>query len=274
MSIPRPVVTAIVACAIAALATMVPRTRAEEDAAPAPAAPLTNEDIVRMVASGEDERDILDAIRTHAEAFDLSGDMVEELRLAGIPATVLAAMRQRHAELSPPAPPTTRARQGRVPIVVTLNTGTLRVPAWADEDAKQRFQLPKENDQRQVKDLAVFLACVTSEHVPDMWRSKSPLGRDMSSVVRHEMLSFVAGDTAAGTEPQLVLPARLEGEIDEGEPHDLVLGVAARIGDRWVQLGVGRILKTTIAAGGKPLVGRIKHVGHGFTFAVELVAPR
>jgi hypothetical protein len=259
---------------IAALATMVPHTRAAENAAPAPATPLTNEDIVRMVASGDSELDILDAIRTRPEAFDLSNDMVEELRLAGVPATILAAMRQRHAELAPPPPPVERSTKGRTPIVVTLKAGTLRVPAWADEDAKQQFKLPKETEQRQVKDLAVFLACVTSEHVPDLWRSKSPLGRDMSSVARHVMLAFVAGDTPAGKEPRLVLPERLEGEVEPDEPHDLVLGVAARIGDRWVQLASGRLSNTTIVAGGKPLVGRIKHVGRGFAFTVELATAR
>jgi hypothetical protein len=161
-------------------------------------------------------------------------------------------------------------RRGRTPLIVNLNPGsggrTLRVPAWADEDAKQQFQLPKENDQRQVKDLAVFLACVTAEHVPDMWRSKSPLGRDMTSVVRHEMLAFAAGD------PRLVLPERLEAEVEEGVAHDLILGVAALFGDRWVQLASARLPKTTIEAGTKPLVGRVKRVGREFGFKVELRA--
>ena len=124
--------------------------------------------------------------------------------------------------------------------------------AWADENAKVRLQLPKETEQREVKDVAVFLACSSPEHVPDLWRSKTPLGRDMVSVPRHEMLAFVAGDTPAGKAPRLTLPERLEADVDETEPHDLILGVAARIGDRWVQLAFTTIPKTKIETGQKP----------------------
>ncbi len=241
--------------------------------------PLTNEDIVRMVVSGTPEDEVRRAIHSRKEAFDLSGDMIDELKLAGVPAAIVAAMVSRHAENAPPAVPAERDSRGRVPLVVSLNGGgggvrTVRVPAWADEDAKEALHLPKENDQREVKDLAVFLACSSPEHVPDLWRSKSPLGRDMNSVTRHEMLAFVPGDTPSGKPPRLVLPPRLEAEVDDSEPHDLVLGIAARIGDRWIQLGAAVLKKTTIGSGGKPLSGRIDHAGKGFVFKVELSAPR
>jgi len=172
-----------------------------------------------------------------------------------------------------------RPRRGFAPLVVTLNASgsgprSIRVPGWADEDTKARLHLPKENEQREVKDLAVFLACASPEHIPDLWRSKTPLGRDMVAVSRHEMLAFVAGDTPAGKAPRLALPARLEAEVDDAEPHDLVLGVAARIGDRWMQLAVGVLPKISIGAGSKPLIGRIERAGHGFDFRIELKAPR
>ena len=242
-------------------------------------APLTNEDIVRMVASGAPDAEVREAIRTRKEAFDLSDDMVDELKLAGVSAAILAAMATRRAQSAPPAVPAEREGRGRTPLVVSLNAGgsgprTVRVPAWADEDAKALLHLPKENDQREVKDLAVFLACASPEHIPDLWRSKSPLGRDMSFVTRHEMLAFVAGDTPAGKPPRLVLPVRLEAEVDPTDPHDLVLGIAARIGDRWIQLGAAVLRKATIDAGQKPLLGRVEHLGRGFAFKVELSAPR
>jgi hypothetical protein len=248
-------------------------------AAAPPDAPLTNEDIVRMVASGTPEDEIRRAILGHNEDFDLSSEMVDELKLAGLPQSIIDAMVSRHAESLPSATPAPRAAPGRVPVIVSLNGGggglrTLHVPAWADEDAKEAFQLPKETDQREVKDLAVFLACASPEHVPDLWRSKSPLGRDMNAATRHEMLAFVAGDTPSGKPPRLVLPPRLEAEVDDSEPHDFVLGIAARIGDRWVQLGAAVLKKTTIVPGGKPLAGRIDHAGKGFAFKVELTAPR
>ena len=278
MSVPCRILAAFAFGAVLELAALHAPVRADD--APAPSdAPLTNEDIVRMVASGAAESATLATIRSRREAFDLSDEMVDELKLAGVSAAIVTAMKQRHAELVPPVVPVPRPSRGRAPVVVSLTAGgagsrTLHVPEWADEDAKALLRLPKENDQREVKDLAVFLACAASEHVPDLWRSKSPLGRDMNFVARHEMLAFVAGDTPAGKSPRLVLPALLEAEIDDTEPHDLVLGIAARIGDRWIQLGAAALKKTTIGAAGKPLSGRIEHVGHGFAFRVELSAPR
>lgn len=253
--------------------------RAEDDAGSASATPLTNEDVVRMVASGAPESAILEAIRTRPATFDLADDMVDELKLAGVSATIVEAMRRRHEESSPPAPLAERPRAGRVKLVVTLNAGaggrrTLRVPSWADEDLKEALKLPKESEQREVKDLAIFLACGASEHVPDLWRSKSPLGRDMVAVARHEMLAFVAGDTPAGKAPRLEVPASIEAEVDDTEPHDLMLGVAARIGDHWIQLAVARLAGIKIGAATRPLEGRIAPAGHAFAFKVELKAPR
>ena len=265
--------------ASAALTTPLLPANGGEGVPVAPASPLTNEDVVRMVASGTQETVILEAIRTHKEAFDVAEDMVSELKLAGVSAAIVAAMARKVAESAPPALPAERPTRGRMPLVVILNPGaagprTLRVPAWADEDAKARLKLPKENEQRQVKDLAVFLACTSPEHIPDLWRSKTPLGRDMVTVSRHEMLAFVAGDTPSGKKPRLTLPARIEAEVEIGEPHDLVLGVAARIGDRWMQLAVAKLPKATVGEGQKPLFGRIEHTPRAFDFKVELSAQR
>ena len=273
------VVAAVAWGVIAAATAIYAPGRAADDTGVPPPPPLTNEDIVRMVASGAEESETIATIRARTESFDLSDEMVDELRLAGVSAAIVTAMKRRHAELAPPPAPAERPSRGRTPVVVTLNAGgagsrTLHAPAWANEDAKAQLHLPKETDQREVKDLAVFLACTSSEHVPDLWRSKSPLGRDMNFVVRHEMLAFVAGDTPAGKPPRLALPASLKAEVEDGVAHDLVLGVAARIGDRWIQLGTARLPKVTIGPGQKALVGRIDHRGRGFDFNVELSAPR
>ena len=270
MSGPRRLRFGLAWAVLAALVWAVAAGQAEQGA---PAAALTNEDIVRLVADGTPEREVLAAIASHPEAFDVSDDMVAELALAGVSPAVVTAMRRKHAEAAPQPIPAARPGRGAVRLIVTLSPGiaaqrTLRVPAWADEDVKARLQLPKENEQREVKDLAVFLACATAEHVPDLWRSKTPLGRDMVGATRSEMLAFVAGDTPAGKKPQLALPDRLEADVDESEPHDVLVGVAARIGDRWYQLAAGRAPKAAVVAGGKPLSCRITHAG-GFAFKVE-----
>ncbi len=279
MSAPGAVRGAPALVAAVALVTLLARAAGGDGTAIPTASPLTNEDIVRMVASGTPERDILEAIRTRNEAFDVADDMVSELKLAGVSASIVAAMARKAAESTPPAAPAEQSTRGRIRLVVMLNPGgagprTLKLPVWADEDVKVRLKLPKENKQREVKDLAVFLACSSPEHVPDLWRSKTPLGRDMVSVPRHEMLAFVAGDTPTGKAPRLTLPGRIEADVDETEPHDLVLGVAARIGDRWMQLAFAKLPKVTIGEGQKPLAGRIERSGHAFDFKVELEARR
>jgi hypothetical protein len=265
--------------AAVALVTLLARADSGDGAAIPPASPLTNEDIVRMVASGTPERDILEAIRTRSAAFDVADDMVSELKLAGVSGSIVAAMAQKAAEGAPAAAPAEPPARGRGRLVVILNPGavgprTLKLPAWADEEVKLRLKLPKENEQRQVKDLAVFLACSSPEHVPDLWRSKTPLGRDMVSVPRHEMLAFIAGDTPAGKPPRLTLPGRIDADVDDTEPHDLILGVAARIGDRWVPLAFAKLPKATIGEGQKPLAGRIERAGRAFDFKIELAAQR
>jgi len=246
-------------------------------ASDAPAAPMTNEDVVRMAAAGTPEREIVRAIQARPEAFDLATDMLDELRLAGVPASVIAAMQRRHAESAPATPPPERTLRGRAHLTVTLNASglaprTLKAPRFADEDAKERLKLAKENEQREVKDLGVFLACVTAEHVPDLWRSKSPLGRDMASVPRHEILAFVAGDTPAGQAPRLTLPDRIEADVDDSDPHDLVLGVAARIGDHWVMVGIAKLAKVTVGPPGATLVGHITRGLVPMNFSVKLEA--
>ena len=247
-------------------------------AAPADTAPMTNEDVVRMAANGATEEAILEAVRTRPPAFDVADDMIEELRLAGVSPPVIAAMKARTAAAAPqPPPPEVRPPRGTVHLVVVLNgrsSKTLRAPSFADEELKHRLQLPKENEAREVKDLAVFLACTTSEHVPDLWRQKSPLGRDMTNAFRHEMLAFVAGDTPQGKKPKLALPETLEADVDDVEAHALVVGVAARIGDRWMLLVTSAPLKTTLAKDAPPLDATIGSAGPDFAFKATLTAKK
>ena len=236
-------------------------------------APMTNEDVVRLAAAGTSEREIIRQIRERPSAFDVSPEMLEELKAAGVPAAVIAEMSARSVKAAPEPPPPERVPVGHVRITVELNGRTLSAPKWADEDIKRRLGLSKEVADREVRDLAVFLVCEEATHVPDQWRSKTPLGRDMTATKRHEMLAFVAGDTAAGHTPKIKLPDRLEAFADGTEPHDLVLGVAARIGDRWVTLGTGKL--PHVAFDGKPgrLDGEIHSLG-AFAYEIKLTRPK
>lgn len=234
------------------------------------AAPMTNEEIVRLVAAGTPESEILTAIADRPAAYDLGEDMLEELRLAGVPDGILKAMRARQ-EASNPAPPVQRPLRGRVRLAVRLmGSASLQAPTRASDALAERFRLGNDPEARTVRDLAVYLACVTPEHVPDQWRSKSPLGRDLAGTPRHEMLVFIAGDTPSGARPALTLPREIEAYVDDLEPHDLVLGVAARVGERWLTLATARRNGVKAAADAGPLSGRVEGGGVPFLFRVEL----
>jgi hypothetical protein len=264
----------IAAAATAWLAAAALGLRATEE--PTPPLPLGNEEVVRMVAAGTAEADIVATIRDRPPAFDVSEDMLAEMKLAGVPEAVLAAMKAREAQVAPKEPLPERHRAGSTRLVVELSrlgAHTLHAPTYAGEDLKDRLHLSKELADREIHDLAVFLACTTAEHVADHWRQKSPLGRDLNLDVRHEMLVFVPGETPAGKKPRLVLPDRLEADVDDTEPHDLVLGVAALIGDQWRQVSAGTLPHVKVAPGSKPLTGRIGTTPAALVFDVKLTAP-
>src|SRR5882762_4893782 len=62
---------------------------------------LTNEDVVRMVAEGTAEEEILRVIGSSRVRFDLEPDILLELRRAGVPDRVLRAMQERQAASGP-----------------------------------------------------------------------------------------------------------------------------------------------------------------------------
>jgi hypothetical protein len=233
--------------------------------------PLRNEDVVRMLVGGRPAKDVIATIRSAEVAFELSDEMAQELRLAGVPADVLAAMAARQAEVDqasapakPPDATVPAAAAGKTAIVVALRpdaargeTKSLLFPTRLDDAAARALQVGPSDEERTVTDLAVFLACRTADHVPDQWRPKSPLGSDFVSVARHEMLDFRPGATSlprgkapAGWSPPaprgapkqalpdllaLALPLELRGEVEPGVAHDLVVGVAIRVGDRYLE---------------------------------------
>ena len=125
-------------------------------------------------------------------------------------------------------------------------------------------------DERVFTDIAIYLACVTPYHVPDHWRSKTPMGRDFHSMPRHKMLAFVpgaewekagffkklgmslpgvdssgSGGTASSSltsgKPksgtlEYPIPAVVEVGLKPGEPHDLLLGIAVKVKERFYRL--------------------------------------
>ncbi len=280
---------AAVLCAAVLLAAAA--TAAEAPAGDqAPPRALRNEDVVRMLVSGVPPADVIAKIRSADAAFDLSDEMAQELRLAGVPADVLAAMSARQAEVDharaaakPPVEAMQRPPEGQSSLVVTVRSGAdgragkpIVVPARLDDSAAKALQAGASERDREVTDVAVFLACRTPDHVPDQWRSKSPLGRDFVSVPRHQILDFKPGaarapastarggsgspparpDGAPRLEPDalvLPLPVELRGAVEPGLAHDLVVGIAIRVGERYLEIAEARKDGVVPAAGGTAL---------------------
>jgi hypothetical protein len=265
---------------------------------------LTEEDVVRLFVQGMPADELVRKIETSPGSYDLSDEMVEELKIAGIPEKVLNAMIRRQAEMHAvvdTAEPQTRP--GRPRLIVRLNpdwkaTDDKPLPKLlaldaVDPDLAQRLGL-RSSDQP-ITDLGIALFCRTADHVPDHWRSKTPLGRDFGNSARHRMLVFLSGaDSTPASKLRntmskmfmapgmrdsiadlnvlsLEIPERLAIEIDPGVAHDLTLGIVLNIGGRnYLTLTdtrdsvlVGNASDTTISAelrgsSKNPLSARVK----------------
>jgi hypothetical protein len=203
-------------------------------AAAGSAAPLTEEDVVRLFVAGVPIPKILAEIDGREVAFTLDAEMLGELRAAGLPESLLTAMLERQAQTAAPQaepvePAPVAARFHPLTVLLALE------PAMTPPVLRTATEAPG----ARIDDVALFLACVSPTHVPDQWRSHSPLGRDFDSMARHEMLSFVSGARPRpGHDAQLELdiPAQLEVALEPGTEHDLWLGIAVRIDGRFQHL--------------------------------------
>ncbi len=187
-----------------------------------------------MVMTGTPEKRIVDAIETHPVDFDLSAEMQQELRLAGVNDRILEAMRRRQAamprvEPSPTPPPATP-------------TGTLRVEFDSAGDggsASERAAialktLPQGAPRRggvevgEMTDLALAVLCTSADHVPDHWDTRSPL----QGAPRHELLLFRPGSGTDKVKGHEILyldhQAAYEIQVPEGT-HNIVVAAAGKL---------------------------------------------
>jgi hypothetical protein len=218
--------------------------------------------VVRLFVSGTGVDQIIERIEESETAFDLSDDMLYELRAAGLPAELIEAMIARQAELdeanAPDEPP------GIVDEPTAGSALRIRINPSADGAERKPLRLldlidDETHDQLRLRttdpsftDMAIFVACRTQDHVPNQWRGKSPLGRDYISTKRHRMLYFHPGagmvelsswkkliklyrrpDGSAPMVLELELPAEIAVDLEPGIAHDLTLGVALRTEERY-----------------------------------------
>ena len=203
-----------------------------------PESPLTNVEVVRMVMAGYSESEILERIRASAVDFELDPEVITELRKAGVSDKILTAMRERQAQAGAPLPQeSSTGPQGNVEMTFASVNGTdeskkppsfvmiRRVPGWAIRELGMR-------DSAEVQEMAFFLLCSTSHHVPDHWSQRTPL----KEFRRHRVLGFRPKshpDKVKGFEVlSLDLPPTYSLSVPAGT-HSVIAGVAVEIGPRW-----------------------------------------
>ena len=240
-----------------------------------PEPPMAEEEVVRRYVTGESVEAIVRDIERRDAQFDLSSEMLEELRLAGLPEALIEAMRERQAKQEPAVADAAEAQAAALApqLRVTLsreNGGSSEVSIGKHVDPRlaEEWNLGNAPEDGVFADLALYLVCRTQDHVPDHWRNKSPLGRDFFSMPRHRMLAFVAGSSNAGQEGggsrvRLELPPAIEVDLKPDVAHDLTLGLAVQVGGRYYSWKHDTSDNLILNDGGLELVATVK--GSGLT---------
>src|SRR5262249_2519393 len=111
---------------------------APTSAKPSAPAPLTNEDVVRLVVHGTDEEGILKEIATRPPAVDLDPGVVGERKNGGVRAGVIEAMRLRQGSVARPVPGAAGAASpsGSTPPPAAPPTGSLEIAFAPSADGK------------------------------------------------------------------------------------------------------------------------------------------
>jgi len=261
-----------------------------------PPAPMHNEDVVRMLVSGKPASAIVEAIhKAPAVDFDVSPEMLTELRSVSLPEQVIDAMKARMLELE-----RVKATEERVQDITSgpklrvhfSGTTTLHFPDWGTAAVGEKMKLDLRNEKdREIRDVAFFLACTSELDVPDQWRSKSPLGRDFT-VPKHQMLFFQPGaahlsasDVATGLPDafrrtrddgtaagwyEVTLPAEIAVEVNTNEAHDLLLGIALDVQGNWHPLVTAKRKGVEVGTAGTELYATVTGKPESFDLTLTL----
>jgi len=233
--------------------------------------PLTTEAVVKLWVSGTPMAEIIARIEAGDAEFDLPPEIVEELTVVGLPVELLRAMQARQVTVE------RDAEAAREAAFVTGERFGFRLNPGQKKSAKRQLvihdevSIPLLHQWRldpgvHFEDVALFVACSTADHVPDHWRSKTPLYWKSSQMPRHRML--VMRDGASWAESTLLtrigiaspdvptnedgtpapvnrpvgvggagllvlgLPPALETTLVPGVAHDLHLGIALKVDGR------------------------------------------
>jgi hypothetical protein len=230
--------------------------------------PLTEEEIVRMFVAGATSEEMVREIESREPELDVSPEMLDELRQAGLPRAVIDAMvrRQRLADNARRAQEASE-QAGTNPVlrIVFDTSQSVSVAGRIDPQLAAEWELGNAPEERTFADVALYVACHTGDHVPNQWRNKSPLGRDFSSMRRHRLLEFVTATTGkvederpAGRRVKLQLPAEIEIPLEPGIAHDITLGLAVQIGGRYRRVTDDKLEGLVLEEGGLEIEAKVR----------------
>jgi len=260
--------------------------------------PVTDERIVRECLAGAGTEELLALVRSEDAELDASPEMLDEMKRAGVPPEVLRETERRAREAAQP-PRIAEGPTGRLTLL--LNPGRtkpkqrrIRVSDAPPLDLVYAWSLGTGEEDRRFTDVAIFVACSVAEHVPDRWRSLTPLESESGAIPRHRMLAFLDGaawgrssllgrlglggpeiernedgsPARRGPAPddppgvlELPIPERIEVDLAAGVSHELQLGIALRTGPRFRPWTVTTLSDVTV--GDAPLTLEVSVTGAG-----------
>jgi hypothetical protein len=230
--------------------------------------PMTAEEVVRLHVSGESAEAIVAEIERRRPDFDLSPEMLVELRRTGLPASVMDAMIERQKDLDPAELPE-RESPRTVPLTIRFDPTTISVRGRINPQMAAELELGTAPEDRYFAGLAIYLVCLTADHVPDQWRSHTPLSDDeLMPIQRHRLLALLATPARAegentGGRARLRVPATIEVAIEPGVEHDLMLGLALHIGGQYYRWRHDRWDDVVVEEQGLELPAIVKGRGFG-----------
>jgi len=215
--------------------------------------PLTNQEIVRMVASGMATDRILARIAESRCSFDLDPEMIAELRVAGVPEAVVEAMKGRAPSGAPASPGAKPGSQPRGWVEIAFDDDPGLEPA-ANSTEVPAIAVDPNSKTRHPVELAFVLTCDRPDHVPDFWDESSPLG---SFAGRHQVLFFQAATSAPDERkkgrPRIYLPhpAAWKFEVDAGQHRGFVAVAGRAVGEGKYAPIVAAAYATLVVAEGR-----------------------
>lgn len=196
-----------------------------------------------------------------------------------------------------------RLRVSMNPDQTKENRRRIRIEDKIDPDAVAFLDL--RSKERRYGDIALFLACTRADHVPDRWRENTPLKWNAEGTPRHRMVAFVpgatkakasfwdrfgfrptvdpgaAGSTTAGGEIEFakggppgyleyVVPAALEADVPNHAGHDLVIGIAFKIGEYYYPWRIDTFDDVVVEDGDVRLTAQVDGIRSGNVHTLEI----